>query len=55
MQTYNCIIKLSENKEGAGILYDIYEDKMNFYFLICSRALKDKESSNIEYLQEYVD
>lgn len=50
MQTYNCIIKLSENPQGAGVLYEIYEQKMKFYFDISSRALKDKETSNIEYL-----
>jgi len=50
MQTYNCIFKLSENNQGAGILYEIYEQKMDFYFDICSWALKDKASSNIEYL-----
>ena len=49
MQTYNCIIKLSEKQQGA-ILYEIYEQKMDFYFDICSWALKDKASSNIEYL-----
>ena len=50
MQTYNCIIKLSENQEGASNLYEIYEDKMNFYFDICNQAMKNKASSSIEYL-----
>ena len=42
METYNCILKLSENNKGTGDLYKIYEQKMNFYFEICNKALKDK-------------
>ena len=55
MQTYACVVKLSDDNEGLSDLYKLYKDKVKNYLDKINQTLVAKSSDTREFLKEYTD
>jgi hypothetical protein len=55
MQTYSCVVKLSDENQECGDLFKLYKDKVKNYLDKINQSLVTKSSDTREFLKEYTD
>ena len=55
MQTYSCVVKLSDENQECGDLFKLYKDKVKNYLDKINQSLVAKSSDTREFLKEYTE